>query len=140
MSPHRLRPTLKANCTVAMAGLYELWRDPDKNDDDEYAWLWTMTILTTTATDAAGQIHDRMPMTVDRSQWSDWLDPEVNDLAYAQSLLVPLSQIGLDIYPVSSLVSNVRNNGAHLLDPAPLDDLPAAVSQLTSDGQASLFD
>lgn len=122
--------------TMAMAGLYELWRDPDKPDDDPHAWLWSMTILTTTATDAAGQIHDRMPMTVARSHWSDWLDPTMNDMPHAQSLLLPLSDVGLEIYPVSTLVNNVRNNGPHLLDPAPFDDLPGTAES----GQASLFD
>jgi putative SOS response-associated peptidase YedK len=31
-----------------MAGLYELWRDPEKDNDDPTRWLWTATVLTTT--------------------------------------------------------------------------------------------
>ena len=109
---------------MAMAGLYELWRDSDKPDDDPHAWLWSMTVLTTTATDEFGRIHDRMPMTVAKDHWGVWLDPELNDVGQAQSLLLPLSAVGLEVYPVSTLVNNVRNNGPELLTPAPLDDLP----------------
>lgn len=31
-----------------MAGLYELWRDPGKDNDDPTRWLWTTTVLTAT--------------------------------------------------------------------------------------------
>jgi putative SOS response-associated peptidase YedK len=120
---------------MAMAGLYELWRDPDKPDEDPDAWLWSMTLLTTTATDDLGHIHDRMPMTVLKNQWGEWLDPQLTDVGAAQSLLVPLSAVGLDIYPVSTLVNNVRNNTPQLLEPAPFDDLPPTPP---SDGEASV--
>jgi putative SOS response-associated peptidase YedK len=120
--PFFLHP--KDGSTMAMAGLYELWRDPEKPDDDSDAWLWSMTLLTTTAADEFGRIHDRMPMTVSKSQWGDWLDPELTDVGDAQSLLLPLSALGLEVYPVSTLVNNVRNNSAQLLAPAPIDDLP----------------
>ena len=126
--------------TMAMAGLYELWRDPEKADEDPDKWLWSMTLLTTTATDDLGHIHDRMPMTVLKSQWGEWLDPELTDLGAAQSLLVPLSAVGLEIYPVSTLVNNVRNNSAQLLEPAPFDDLPTDTKSLTtSDDQGTLW-
>ena len=45
--------------TLSMAGLYELWRDHDKADDDPERWLWTATVITNPAKDAAGEIHDR---------------------------------------------------------------------------------
>ena len=39
---------------LALAGLYEFWRDPAvKDDDDPAAWLLSCTIITTEATDAA---------------------------------------------------------------------------------------
>src|ERR1700722_5876019 len=60
---------------MAFAGLYELWRDRQFPDGDPDAWLWTATIITTTAADEVGQIHDRMPMTIAPGSWADWLDP-----------------------------------------------------------------
>ena len=52
---------------LAMAGLYELWRDPTKADDDPARWLWTCTVITTDAEDDLGRIHDRMPLMLPRS-------------------------------------------------------------------------
>ena len=49
---------------LAFAGLYELWRDRQFPDGDPDAWLWTATIITTSAPDELGQIHDRMPMVI----------------------------------------------------------------------------
>jgi putative SOS response-associated peptidase YedK len=60
---------------MAMAGLYEIWRDPDKPEDDPDRFRWTCTVLTTEAEDAVGHIHDRMPLMVERERWAAWLDP-----------------------------------------------------------------
>ena len=55
---------------LAMAGLYELWRDPARADDDDERWVWTCTIITQQATDLLGEIHDRNPVVVPRELWS----------------------------------------------------------------------
>ena len=65
--------------SLAFAGLYELWRDPAVDRDDDDAWLWTTTIITTSAPDELGMIHDRMPMIIDPASWGDWLDPANSD-------------------------------------------------------------
>lgn len=102
--------------SLAMAGLHEWWRDPTRPDDDPQAWRLTCTVITTEAPDAVGRIHDRMPMTVARSDWAAWLDPQVGPGA-AGALLAPAMAATLVAYPVSTLVNNVRNNGPGLLDP-----------------------
>ena len=51
---------------LAMAGLYEIWRDPTRDEDDPDRFRWTCTVLTTEAEDALGHIHDRMPLMVER--------------------------------------------------------------------------
>ena len=103
---------------LAMAGLYELWRDPSKEDGDPDAWLMTTTVLTTTAEDAVGMIHDRMPLFVERDRWSQWLDPSLDgSTGDLTSLLVPAAPGRLDAYPVSTAVNAVRNNGPELVEP-----------------------
>lgn len=104
--------------SLAMAGLYEIWRDPQKDPEDDSAWLWTATVLTTTATDALGAIHDRMPVDVAPANWAAWLDPDfAGDPA---TLLDPgATAAQLVAYPVSTLVNSVRNNGPELLEPLP---------------------
>lgn len=102
--------------SMAMAGLYEWWRDEARAADDPDAWLLTCTIITTEATDDVGRVHDRMPMTIDRDNWSQWLDPTLGS-DVAAGLLVPASDHRLDMVPVSTLVNSVRNNGPELIEP-----------------------
>lgn len=105
---------------LALAGLYEWWRDDAKPADDPHAWRLTCTVITTSATDELGQIHDRMPMTVGEADWAAWLD-RGRDAAGVAGLLTPATAAGLTTYPVSTLVNAVRNNGPELLaalDPA----------------------
>jgi putative SOS response-associated peptidase YedK len=122
--PFFIRPT--DGSSLAMAGLYEIWRDPDKDEDDPARFLWTCTVITTRAEDDLGQIHDRMPMIVERDRWAAWLDPESGTDA-ARDLLVPAAPGRLEAYPVSTSVNNVRNNGPELLAPLPADEVPEGV-------------
>ncbi|RBQ15379.1 SOS response-associated peptidase [Spongiactinospora rosea] len=112
---------------MAMAGLYEFWRDRNKPDDDPTAWLVTCTVITTTAKDKLGRIHDRMPMLIERERWSEWLDPELTATDDAQALLVPASPDRLEAYPVSTAVNSVRNNGPELVERIEPDDDKAIV-------------
>jgi putative SOS response-associated peptidase YedK len=115
--PYFIRPA--DGGVLAMAGLYEIWRDPSLADDDPARFRWTCTVLTTQAEDSLGHIHDRMPLMVERDRWGDWLDPRVGG---ELSLLVPAAPGNLEAYPVSPLVSNVRNNGPELVEPLPLEE------------------
>jgi putative SOS response-associated peptidase YedK len=127
---------------LAFAGLYELWRDPAVARDDPDAWLWTATIITTSAPDDLGMIHDRMPMIIDPGSWADWLDPASNDAADLRALLVPAAASGLATYPVSTAVNSVRNNGPHLIEPlsaGSVAPLVAAARNLRDGGTGALF-
>ena len=108
---------------LAMAGLYEIWRDPTRADDDPDRFRWTTTVLTTSAEDSLGHIHDRMPLMVDPARWSAWLDPTLSDREDLLALLEPAAPGRLEAFPVSTLVSNVRNNGPELVEPLPLDEV-----------------
>lgn len=107
---------------LAMAGLYEIWRDPTRDDDDPNRFRWTCTVLTTQAEDELGRIHDRMPLLVEPERYADWLDPTRSDPDDLRSLLVPAAPGRLEAYPVSTAVNSVRNNGPELV--APLDVEP----------------
>ena len=100
--------------SLAMAGLYEWWKDPALEADDPAAWRLTCTVITTAAADAIGRIHDRMPMIIEASDWAAWLDPDVTE--DPQHLLTPAGEVGLEAYPVSTAVNNVRNNGPELIE------------------------
>ncbi|MEU6737945.1 SOS response-associated peptidase [Streptosporangium sandarakinum] len=110
--PYFIRPA--DGGVMAMAGLYEFWRDRGRPEDDPLAWLVTCAVITTTAEDELGAIHDRMPMLIQRDRWADWLDPGTAD---AREFLVPARSAGLSAYPVSTAVNSVRNNGPELIEP-----------------------
>jgi putative SOS response-associated peptidase YedK len=117
---------------MAMAGLYEFWRDRTLPDSHPQAWWVTCTVLTTEAETSAfagadgsggprslADIHPRMPLVLPADRWDAWLDPATTDPDALRSLLGPTPPGLLRAYPVSTAVSSVRNNGPALLDPLP---------------------
>jgi putative SOS response-associated peptidase YedK len=120
--PFFIRP--RDGSILAMAGLYEFWRDATVDPDDPDAWLFSVAILTTTAEDSLGHVHDRMPLMVDATGWTPWLDPAHEDPAAVRDLLVPARPGLLEAYPVSPAVGDVRNAGPQLIEPIPPAELP----------------
>ena len=120
--PFFIRP--RDGGVLAMAGLYEIWRDPTRPDDDRAPFRWTCTVITTDAEDSLGRIHDRMPLMVPTQRWDDWLTSEQRPDEHLLSLLEPAAPGRLEAYPVSTLVSNVLNNGPQLIDPLPTEGAP----------------
>lgn len=104
---------------LAFAGLWSVWRGPDKNQEP----LRSVTIVTTTPNTTLADVHDRMPVIVPEDDWGRWLDRDDHDLVALQELLVPASDGLLTITPVSTDVNNVRNNSPELLEP--VEALPA---------------
>ncbi len=105
---------------LAMAGLYELWRDPARADDDPDRWLWSCTIITQQATDLLGEIHDRNPVLVPPELQAAWLDCSSDDPATARKILDQIPEARLEPYVVSPAVGNVRNDGPELIQPVEL--------------------
>jgi putative SOS response-associated peptidase YedK len=112
---------------LAMAGLYEIWRDPAVDEDQPGAFLWTATVITTRAEDALGHIHDRMPMIVEPDRYDAWLDPARTEPEDVRSLLTPGTPDRLTAYPVSRDVNSVQNNGPDLIAPLALEAGPEAL-------------
>ncbi len=109
--------TPKDGSVLAMAGLYEFWRDEDAEE-----WLITYTILTTSAPDDLGHLHDRTPMMIEPDAVEAWLDPSPRPTDELLGLLVPAVPGRLDAWPVSTAVNNVRNNGPELVVPLPVSE------------------
>jgi putative SOS response-associated peptidase YedK len=99
---------------LAMAGLYEFWKaNPDA------PWLITFTILTTSASDDLGHLHDRTPMMLVGDEVDAWLDP--TPVGQRLGLLVPAVPGRLDAWPVSTEVNDHRHNGPQLIEPIPAE-------------------
>jgi putative SOS response-associated peptidase YedK len=103
---------------LALAGLWETRKDPATGET-----LNTCTIITTTANAVMAPLHDRMPVILPESSWSEWLDPSNHDLAGLKNLLQPCPDDWLETQRVSPLVNRVGNDGPELA--APLGDSPA---------------
>lgn len=119
--PYFLHPPTGA--VLAMAGVWAVWKDPETG-----LWVPSAAVITTDANRMISSIHDRMPVLLPREAWDDWLDPEFDDAEYLTSLLEPPPDDVLGMYPISTRVNNVRNEGPELLEPIeeprplPLDD------------------
>jgi putative SOS response-associated peptidase YedK len=111
--PFYLHPADDAG--LALAGLYEFWRDPSKSDDDPSRWLVSATIITTSATGELARIHDRCPLRLPRDAWGAWLDPAVDATGAMQIARTPAPQIVAT--PVSTAVNAVGNDGPELIHP-----------------------
>jgi putative SOS response-associated peptidase YedK len=96
--------------TLAFAGLWEGWRSP------EGEVLRSFAIIVTAANATMAQIHDRMPVIVERPDWPLWLGETEGDAA---SLLHPAAEDTLRVWPVSTRVNRTANNDADLLAPLP---------------------
>lgn len=105
---------------LAMAGLWERWRDPEAEGDVEE--LHSCTIVTTGANAFMAPIHDRMPVLLPRTAFDEWLDPDQRDTEALRRLLVPAPEGLLVAHAVDTAVGNVRNRGAELRDPIQPDD------------------
>ena len=97
---------------LAFAGLWAGWHDPETDTVRR-----TFTIVTTAANELMAPIHDRMPVVIPREAWAMWLDPDLDDLAELQGLLVPAPEPLLAAYRVDRLVNDVRNDGPALILP-----------------------
>jgi putative SOS response-associated peptidase YedK len=97
---------------LALAGLWSGWRDPGSGELRR-----TFTIVTAPANQAVAAVHDRMPVVLEPDRWTAWLDPEAADPGELQAMLQPNDATELELYPVSRLVNNARNEGPELLRP-----------------------
>ncbi|MFI6152290.1 SOS response-associated peptidase [Kitasatospora sp. NPDC051170] len=102
---------------LALAGLYEFWRDRTVPPDHPRAWLVTFAVVTTEAEELLAPIHERMPLFLDPSTWDEWLDPAADDPDELRRLLIPPPPGALLATPVAPAVGNIRNNGPELMEP-----------------------
>jgi putative SOS response-associated peptidase YedK len=101
---------------LAFAGLWSVWR-PQRGSDE--GRIVSCSIITGAPNELVQPIHDRMPVMLPPSAWGEWLDPANDDVDALRELLVPAPAELFEATPVIDAVSNVRNDGPHLLEPAP---------------------
>jgi putative SOS response-associated peptidase YedK len=102
-----------SEASVALAGIFSVWRDPDVADAPP---LVTCAVVTTEASGKLAEVHPRMPLVLGEDWWDQWLDAERGDVS--ELLLPPPEDLlaALECRRVSRRVNNVRNNDAGLLE------------------------
>jgi len=131
----------KRRCLVPVSGFYE-WQQNTLPKQPHYffmknkepfllAGLWekgkakegqgeavdTFTLITTEANTIMKPVHDRMPVILDEKDFDVWLDPKNQDIQKLKELLKPYDPQKMDCYPVSTYVSNARNEGPDCVKP-----------------------
>jgi len=128
---------------LAFGGVYEFWRDPALDPEDPQAWLVSFAVITTAAEPGLDAIHDRMPLVLPPERWDDWLDPGQTHPDAVRELSSDLPVGRFAATAVGLQVNSVRNDGPHLLDPAPADSLEGVVDPATGEllgsGPGELF-
>lgn len=102
---------LKSGKPFGLAGLYNHWRSPV---GEEHC---TCTIITTEANEMLQEIHNRMPVIIERQQYDYWLDPAVSDERNLLALLKPFPPEEMECYEVSPRVNTPKNNSPDNIKP-----------------------
>lgn len=121
---------------LALAGLYEFWKDPDAPAEDPLSWIVSYTIITRAAEPGLDRIHDRQPLALEPEAWADWLDPGLTAPDRVQHLLAAAAGQGpgrFQAWPVGQAVGSTRNNGPELLEPVPGEELVGVVDPMTGE-------
>jgi putative SOS response-associated peptidase YedK len=93
---------MKNGDLFAMAGIWDVWKDPEGNAVHSFA------VITTPPNELMETIHDRMPVILPRKFEKEWL---VNDHADdLLKLLQPYPSEEMEAYPVSRLVNSPSND------------------------------
>lgn len=109
---------------LALAGIFEAWRIPSSSTDagshgdgTPSEWLLTCAIITRSAPDALGEIHERTPVVVPPRAWDAWLDPRTTSSEEVEQMLRSIPDPHLVPRRVSTAVGNVRNDSPELILP-----------------------
>lgn len=88
---------------MAMAGVWDHWKGEDGQE------IESCSIITTEANKLMQDIHDRMPVILDKNDLVTWLDPALDQMSVV-SMLKPCPDSLIEAYLVSSSMNSVRNN------------------------------
>jgi putative SOS response-associated peptidase YedK len=95
-----------------LAGLFDEQEGPDGEP------LASYTVVTVAANPRLRPLHERMPAILRREDEDEWLSREVTDPVQVERLLRAYPEDRIRLWPVTTAVNSVRNNGPDLVQPA----------------------
>lgn len=108
-TPHFIH--LRNKEIFSFAGLYDVWKDPEGKP------MKTFTILTTVPNNLLKNIHDRMPVVLERIEEEEWLDPHMSEKDLITKVLDPFPTARMLEHVVSQEVNSPQNDGENLTKP-----------------------
>lgn len=106
--------TLSDGEPMAIAGLWDAWKEPKKSPQEVDRWLQSFAMVTTEANELMARIHTRMPVILRERDWAEWLDRDEARPAPVH-LLRPFDSDAMRMEPANTAVGNVRNHGPEML-------------------------
>jgi len=102
---------MKDRKPFAFAGLWDEWHSP------EGGILRTCTIITTEPNELMSNLHNRMPVILDKKNYADWLEPAPHATRRENllHLIQPFPADRMSAYPVSTLVNIPGNDRPELI-------------------------
>ncbi|HKG25471.1 MAG TPA: SOS response-associated peptidase, partial [Thermomicrobiales bacterium] len=102
----------------AFAGIY------DEGDQGGRGPMASFAMLTTRANDLLAAIDSRMPVIVRREHEGLWLSRQITDVEDVEPVMGPLESARVVAYPVATRVNYAHYDGAELIRPRGLEQLP----------------
>jgi putative SOS response-associated peptidase YedK len=81
-------------------------------------------------------VHNRMPVIIERADFDRWLDPDQHDTEALSKLLLPAPRGTLVRHPVDKTVNSPRNDGPMIIQQAQPDSDDEADSDADADADA----
>lgn len=101
---------LKDEENFVMAGIYDVWKDVQGYEIKSFA------IITTEANSLMREIHERMPVILEKNTEDVWVDNQISDVALLKRLLVSYQSENMEIWRVSDWVNNPINNSKQVIE------------------------
>ncbi|MEK3983541.1 SOS response-associated peptidase [Paenibacillus sp. FSL K6-3166] len=101
-----VRVVMNNRSMFGVAGLYEIWRDTRGEP------LRTCSLVMTDANPLISEFESRMPAILSPQDITRWLDEETNDLEALNPILRPYSADEMQVYPVTPMINDNRNDSA----------------------------
>ena len=96
---------------MLLASLWDRWRSKTSDEVVE-----SFTIVTTAASPQLEFVHRRQPVMLSKLGAVEWMARDQEGTVLA-GLMSPRLALDLSVVPVSTFVSNSRNNGARCIEP-----------------------
>lgn len=102
--------TIKDSEPFSFAGIFDVYKEDDIK-------IKTFAIITTEPNEKIKEIHNRMPVILDKEKEKIWLDYNLKEFDKLIKILEPYPEEYINLHEISPLVNNPENNFKELILP-----------------------